>query len=142
MAAVAGVAFVAVQDGHSESLAIGQRLVSLQTFVDLVNAFPELIGGKEGVYPSDGVGAGPRLSQTAFPEAGGSGHFQGVEAAQPSPEQNQGGVEDAGRGDAGFLPAVRDGGQDLGGEAEDLFGIGDQAAKKGSGLPFLEPFPF
>jgi hypothetical protein len=51
-------------------------------------------------------------------------------------------VEDAGRGDAGFLPAVRDGGQDLGGEAEDLFGIGEQAAKNGSGLPFLEPFPF
>jgi hypothetical protein len=140
--AIAGVTFVAIQHRHADSMNVGQRLVSLQTFVDVMNALSQLIGINQGVDASDRVGAAQRPSQPALPESGGARPFEGIEASHPGPEQNQNAVKDTDGRDAGFPPPFRDAGEEFSRQAEDLLGIRDQASKNGSGFPFLEPFPF
>src|ERR1019366_1144991 len=86
MAAVAGVLFVAIQNRNVQTQIQRQRLVPLQTAVDLVETVPQLAGIDDGMYPPHGVGAGHGASQPPFPESGGGNGFQRIKASQSRPE--------------------------------------------------------
>ena len=109
MAQVAGVTFMAIQNGDRDPAMVRQRFVALQTFVDMVNALSQSCGVDKGKHFSDIVGAGNGLPQPTAEETGLGGQFQSIETAHASPEQ----------GGDGF------------GEAEDLLGIRDEAAENG-----------
>src|SRR5664279_4002334 len=108
VAAVAGMAFVAIQDGHAQPAMIRQDLVALQPVVDVMNAAPQTLGIHAGGDASHAVGAGHRLAQPAPKEDGVSGQFQSVEAAHAGPEQNRDAFDDAGDRDTRLPAPVRD----------------------------------
>ena len=86
MTAVAGVLFVGIQYRNVQTQIQRQRLVPLQTAVDLVETVPQLAGIDDGMYPSHGVGAGHCPAQPPFPESGGGNGLQRIEASQSRPE--------------------------------------------------------
>jgi hypothetical protein len=81
MAAIAGVLFVAVQDGHVVSEIQRESLVPLQSGVDIVQAIPKLADRDGGLYPSHGIGARRMPLQPALPEARGAYRFEGIETS-------------------------------------------------------------
>src|SRR5450759_4265000 len=68
--------------------------------------------------------------QPTLPEPGCARHLQSVEASQPRPKQDYGGLGYRGRGDTRLRPAVGDGGNEQGGEMEHLIRVCDQAPKQ------------
>ena len=72
-----------------------------------------------------------------FPEAGCARHLQSVEASHPRPEQDHGSFGNRGRGDARLRSAVGKGGDEQGGEMEDLIRVGDQAPKQVRAIIYL-----
>src|SRR5450759_179133 len=130
MAAVAGMAFVAVHDAQGDAAIVWQGLVAFQTPIGLVNGFPQRGSIQLGVYVSHGFGAGHGMAQPTLPEPGCARHLQSVEASQPRPKQDYGGFGYRGREDARLRPAVGDGGNEQGGEMEHLIRVCDQAPKQ------------
>ncbi|MBI3694809.1 MAG: hypothetical protein HY238_08220 [Acidobacteria bacterium] len=131
MTQVTGVAFVAVQNSYGQALPIRQGFVAFQTGVDVVDPLSQSVGIGQRMDSSHGVGTTGRLPQPLFPKAGPGGEFEGVQASHPGPEQHRRRFHHGRRGDTGLGPAIRNRRDHLPGEAEDLFGIGDQAAENG-----------
>jgi hypothetical protein len=63
LAAVAGMALVAIEDGNAHPLMVGQRFVSLQPVIDMMNPMPQTFGIHQGVHSSDTIGAAYGLTE-------------------------------------------------------------------------------
>src|ERR1039458_2074960 len=87
MAAIAGMAFVAIHDGQRETVIVWQCLVAFQTCIGLVNGVSQSASIHLGVYVPHGVGAGHGVAQPTLPEPGCARHLQRVEASQPRPNR-------------------------------------------------------
>ena len=129
MAVVAGMLFVAIQNRNVQTQIQGQRLVPLQTTVDLVETVPQLVGIDGGMYPSHGFGADHWPSQPPFPEAGGGNGLQRIEASQTRPEHRQSGFQDQRGRRPRLLALVGDFVEHLAGEVKHLLGIANEAVE-------------
>ena len=129
MATVAGMLFVAIQNRDIQTQIQRQRLVPLQTAVDLVKTVSQLGGIDGGMYPSHGVGADHCPSQPLSPESGGGNGFQRVEASQVRPEQRQSGFQYQRGRRPRLLTRVGDFVEHLAGEVKHLFGIANEAVE-------------
>src|ERR1700730_13345465 len=69
------------------------------------------------------------LSPPTEPKRGLPQLFPGVDATQPGPKQHRRGLHDCRRRDTRFRSPVRDWRDDVPGEPDDLFRIGDQATE-------------
>jgi hypothetical protein len=127
MAAVAGVLFVGIQNRNVQTQIQRQRLVPLQTTVDLVETVSQFSGIDDGMYSPHGVGAGHCPAQPPFPEAGGGNGFQRIEASQARPEHGQCGFQyQCGRRPR-LLTTVGDFVEHLAGKVKHLLGIANEA---------------
>src|ERR1700730_7219950 len=82
------------------------------------------------------------LSQPTEPKRGLPQLFPGVDATQPGPKQHRRGLHDCRRRDTRFRSPVRDWRDDVPGEPEDLFRIGDSGDGELLWFSFLQPLPF
>ena len=131
LAAVAGMALVAIQDSDANAVMVRQGFISLQAIIDMVNPLPQAFGLHQGVHTPDTVGAAYGLTEPVMEKAGASREFQSIETAHAGPEQNCDGLDDKGSREARLQSPVDDAGDDCLREPEDLFGISDQAAENG-----------
>ena len=129
MAAVAGMLLVAIQDRDVQPQIQGQRLVPLQTAVELVEAIPQLADFHDGMHPSHGVGADHLPCQPSFPEPGGGKRFQRMEASQARPEHCQSGFQYERSRRPWLLTPVGDFIEHLAGEVKHLLGIANQTVE-------------
>ena len=88
MTQVAGVAFVTVENDHSQAVDIRQGFIPFQTLVNVVNPLPQPIGIKQSMDASQSVCAEGPLSEPTLREAGPADLFPSVAAAHPGPKQH------------------------------------------------------
>ena len=129
MAAVAGMLLVAIQNGDVQTQVQGQRLVLLQTAVDLVEAIPQLADVHGGMHSPHGVGADHVPSQPPFPESGGGKSFQRMETSQTRPTHRQSGLQNLCSKCSRLLTRVSDFVEHLAGKVKHLLGIANEAVE-------------
>ena len=128
---VTGVALVAVHHGDTHSPGVRQGLVSLQTFVDVVNPLPQFAGIDKCMNTAHSVGTAGRRSQPFLPETCAGGQFESVEASHSGPEHDQCRFHHDRSRDARLRPSVRDRRNHCGGEIENPFRPCDQTPEYG-----------
>jgi hypothetical protein len=129
MAPVTGMLFVAIQNRNVQTPIQGQRLVPLQTAVDLVETIPQLADIHGGMHSSHGVGADHVASQPAFPETGLGKGFQRIETSQSRPAHRQSGLQNPRGRRSRLLTPVGDFVEHLAGKVKHLLGIANEAVE-------------
>ena len=125
MAAVTGMALMAVHDRDAQPVLIRQRLVPLQLAVDGMKTGADSGGLHQRHDASHAIGAAERLSQPSPEEAGVGGEFQRIQTPQPGPKQYRHALYNQRGCDARLLAPVPHAGHDAGGKLEDLVGVPD-----------------
>src|SRR5258707_14998588 len=88
MTQVAGVAFVTIENDHSQAVNIRQGFVPFQTLVNVVNPLPQPLGIEQSMDTSQSVGAEGRLSEPTPPEAVPADLFPRVPTTHACQRQN------------------------------------------------------